>query len=132
MKIAILSALGLGLIASQSANAQFVYRPAPVTPVPTWSPPMHQPSLYQPRHQHRPMVYSLQSFDRFYQPRPGHNTVWIVHPVTGRPVEDCFDLPRGVCSHDIHIHNRMICFEIDRGRDVKIIFNLNGTVSVID
>jgi hypothetical protein len=103
----------------------------PVYEQPTYSPPpvivQAPPVVARPR---VPVYDCLDEFERCFRPCPGHHHVVIVHPVTKRPVEVCFDLPD--CKlRDFDVRRRSI--EFDYGKhEVRIEFNRDGTVCVHD
>lgn len=115
------------------------YRPQvyeqPVYQQPVYQQPVYQQPVYQqpvlvqapPR---VPVYDCLDDFERCFRPCPGHHHVIIVHPVSKRPVEVCFDLPD--CKlRDFDVRRRSV--EFDYGKhEVKIEFNRDGTVCVHD
>ncbi len=120
--------LGLALTASPSAAAhppavadlgRVVYAPpvvvAPAPPIVPVEPPT------------RPMTVA--EFARCFQPTPGHHSVWLIHPVTCRPVQVCFTLPAGCGCPKVRVHRREVEFDYGR-REVEIHFRHNGTVTV--
>ena len=104
-----------------------VYRPpVVVVPVPVYRPPVAVPVVpFQPV----PQAVTLTDFSRFFTPTPGKHDVWIVHPVTGQPVQVCFVLPAGKLT-EFKVEKREIRFEFRGGQEVEIDFRSNGTVRV--
>lgn len=110
----------------------------PVVPLPVQRPPLvfvppppvvvlRPPAPYPPPRP-VPQAITLAEFSRFFTPAPGKHEVWIVHPVTQRPVLVCFVLPNGKLR-DFEVDRRDIHF--DFGRDeVDIEFRNDGTVRV--
>ncbi len=135
-----LAALAVTGIAG-TASAQYPY-PYPQPPIrtfppayPTYRPPVivQQPVFAPPVIVQRPpvqVVCCLKSFARDFHPCPGHHDILIEHPVTGRPVRVCFDLPD--CKlRDLDVSRRRIVFDYGR-HEVEIEFNRDGTVCVHD
>jgi hypothetical protein len=145
-----MNALVLSLALTAPAHPPAVILPAPlppgvqrfpqVTPVvplplPAYRPPVilvpppvivQRPPVFVP--QPVPQALTLAEFSRFFTPTPGKHEVWIVHPVTQRPVLVCFVLPGGKLR-DLEVDRR--CIHFDFGRDeVDIDFRNDGTVRV--
>jgi hypothetical protein len=109
----------------------------PVVPLPVYRPPVvlvpppvivQRPPVFVPQPQPVPQAITLAEFSRFFAPTPGKHEVWIVHPVTQRPVLVCFVLPGGKLR-DFEVDRR--CIHFDFGRDeVDIDFRTDGTVRV--
>lgn len=109
-------------------------RPPLILEQPVYSPPpviVQAPPVVLVQARPRVPVYEcLDDFERCFRPCPGHHHVIIVHPVSKRPVEVCFDLPD--CKlRDFDVRRRSV--EFDYGKhEVKIEFNRDGTVCVHD
>jgi hypothetical protein len=111
----------------------------PVVPLPAHRPPLvlippppvivqRPPLVIVPPQPVVPQALTLAEFSRFFTPTPGKHEVWIVHPVTQRPVLVCFVLPGGKLR-DLEVDRR--CIHFDFGRDeVDIDFRNDGTVRV--
>src|SRR5688572_25437565 len=146
--------LGLALSGSPTAAAQPPVLPPPVPPgTPLVGP--HRPGypyparpVYQPGPSHYPPVFApgeptpgyphhpghhgpmtLTQFAKCFHPTPGHHAVWLIHPVTCRPVKVCFDLPHGFGCPKIDVDRRSIEFDYGK-REIEIEFCRNGTYEV--
>jgi hypothetical protein len=122
--------LGLALTGSPvtAAHPPVVYRPG--YPDRVYAPPVvvaPPPAIVPVEPLPRPMTVA--EFVRCFQPIPGHHDVWLIHPVTCRPVRVCFNLPPGCGCPKVRVHRREVKFDYGR-REVEIRFRHNGTVSV--
>ncbi len=121
--------LGLALSTPQTALAHPPAPPVVVGPVvtpyrPVYVPP---PPPVVPVVPVAPAPMTLAEFARCFRPTPGPHEVWLVHPITCRPVKVCFTLPPG-CPR-VKVHKKEIEFDYGR-REVEIRFRHNGTASV--
>ena len=107
--------LGLALSTPQTAVA---HPPRPVVVQAAYA----RPVIVAPRR-----AVTVEEFVRCFRPTAGTHHVWVIHPVTCRPVEVCFTLPPG-CPR-VRIHQREVEFDYGR-REVEIQFRRNGTVRV--
>ncbi len=108
------------------------HRPPVIVEQPVFAPPVivQRPPVVVVQRPPVQVVCCLKSFERDFHACPGHHDILIEHPVTGRPVRVCFDLPD--CKlRDIDVSRRRIVFDYGR-HEVEIEFHRDGTVCVHD